>query len=36
MLFIFVRYVDEAQDNLLIDALRSFSLSIAVMHANLF
>ena len=31
----FVRYVDEAQDNLLIDALRSFPLSIVV-HANLF
>ena len=32
----FVRYVDEAQDNLLIDALRSFSLSIMIMHADLF
>ena len=32
----FVRYVDEAQDNLLIDALRSFPLSIVVMHADFF
>lgn len=30
----FVRYVDEAQDNLLIDALRSFSLSIVIMHLD--
>ena len=32
----FVRYVDEAQDNLLIDALRSFPLSIVIMHAEFF
>ena len=31
----FVRYVDEAQDNLLIDAYRSFTLSIVIMHAEL-
>lgn len=31
-----VRYVDEAQDNLLIDALRSFPLSIVIIHADLF
>lgn len=28
----FVRYVDEAQDNLLIDALRLFSPGIVIMH----
>ena len=32
MLFVLFRYVDEAQDNLLIDALRSFSLSIVVIR----
>lgn len=30
----FVRYVDEAQDNLLIDALRSFPLSFVIMHRD--
>ena len=35
-LFTFVRYVDEAQDNLLIDAFCVFLLSILVKHADSF